>query len=86
MEKTEDVVSIGDVVPVKILSVDPEAQRMSLSIRQAKPKEKKPEQEKERPPKKKENVEHNGSYTEDEEGGITIGDLIDKDIFDNIEE
>jgi ribosomal protein S1 len=86
VEKTEDVVSIGDVVPVKILSVDPEAQRMSLSIRQAKPKEKKQEQEKERPPKKKENVEQNGSYTEDEEGGITIGDLIDKDIFDNMEE
>lgn len=35
VEKTEDVVSPGDVIPVKVLSVDGRAQRMSLSLRQA---------------------------------------------------
>ncbi|MDR7402948.1 MAG: 30S ribosomal protein S1, partial [Armatimonadota bacterium] len=35
VEKTEDVVSPGDVIPVKVLSVDGHAQRMSLSLRQA---------------------------------------------------
>lgn len=86
VEKTEDVVSVGDVIPVKILSVDPEAQRMSLSLRQAKAKENKPEEkvEKEKPAKKKEHVERT-SYIE-EEHGFTFGELIDKDIFENLEE
>ncbi|HBT20517.1 MAG TPA: bifunctional 4-hydroxy-3-methylbut-2-enyl diphosphate reductase/30S ribosomal protein S1 [Peptococcaceae bacterium] len=35
VEKTEDVVSVGDKIPVKVLSVDSKAQRMSLSRRQA---------------------------------------------------
>lgn len=35
VEKPEDVVAVGDMVPVKVLGVDQEAQRMSLSIRQA---------------------------------------------------
>lgn len=35
VEKPEDVVSVGDIVAVKVLGVDQEAQRMSLSIRQA---------------------------------------------------
>ena len=33
VEKTEDVVKPGDVVDVKVLAVDPEAKRMSLSIK-----------------------------------------------------
>lgn len=33
VEKTEDVVKPGDVVEVKVISVDPEAKRMSLSIK-----------------------------------------------------
>ncbi|MBR5430235.1 MAG: bifunctional 4-hydroxy-3-methylbut-2-enyl diphosphate reductase/30S ribosomal protein S1 [Firmicutes bacterium] len=33
VEKTEDVVKPGDVVNVKVLAVDPEAKRMSLSIK-----------------------------------------------------
>ncbi len=33
VEKTEDVVKPGDIVNVKVLSVDPEAKRMSLSIK-----------------------------------------------------
>lgn len=100
VEKTEDVVSIGEMVPVKILSVDPVAQRMSLSIRQTKEKEK-PEDERpkerqdrperperqerrERPARKREPVGPT-SYTEDD-AGFTLGDLIDKDIFDSFEE
>ncbi|KKM08812.1 hypothetical protein SY88_22155 [Clostridiales bacterium PH28_bin88] len=38
--KTEEVVSVGDVIPVKVLSVDQEAQRMSLSLREAQGTEK----------------------------------------------
>lgn len=33
--KTEDVVSVGQVIPVKVLAVDQENQRMSLSLREA---------------------------------------------------
>lgn len=35
VDKPEDVVSVGDIVPVKVLGVDQQAQRMSLSLRQA---------------------------------------------------
>ena len=85
VEKTEDVVSVGDIIQVKVLSVDPVAQRMSLSIRQTKETEKKHEEkERERPAKKKEFVDQH-SYTE-EDSGITIGDLINRDIFEGMEE
>ncbi|MEG1537866.1 MAG: 30S ribosomal protein S1 [Clostridiales bacterium] len=39
VEKTEDVVKPGDMVQVKVLSVDPEAKRMSLSIKATLPKD-----------------------------------------------
>ncbi|MBQ6808009.1 MAG: bifunctional 4-hydroxy-3-methylbut-2-enyl diphosphate reductase/30S ribosomal protein S1 [Firmicutes bacterium] len=39
VEKTEDVVKPGDVVEVKVISVDPEAKRMSLSIKATQPEE-----------------------------------------------
>jgi len=42
VEKTEDVVNPGDIVEVKVLSVDPEAKRMSLSIKAALPNEEEP--------------------------------------------
>lgn len=35
VDKPEDVVSVGETIPVKVLGVDQEAQRMSLSLRQA---------------------------------------------------
>ena len=35
IEKVEDAVNVGDVIRVKILSVDTEAKRISLSIREA---------------------------------------------------
>ncbi len=38
VEKTEDVVKPGQIVEVKVLSVDPEAKRISLSIKGATPK------------------------------------------------
>jgi len=39
VEKTEDVVKPGDLVEVKVISVDPEAKRMSLSIKATLPSE-----------------------------------------------
>jgi len=39
VEKTEDVVKPGDVVDVKVISIDPEAKRMSLSIKATLPQE-----------------------------------------------
>lgn len=39
VEKTEDVVKPGDIVNVKVLAIDPEAKRMSLSIKAALPEE-----------------------------------------------
>ncbi|MDO4732161.1 MAG: bifunctional 4-hydroxy-3-methylbut-2-enyl diphosphate reductase/30S ribosomal protein S1 [Bacillota bacterium] len=39
VEKTEDVVKPGDMVEVKVISVDPEAKRMSLSIKATQPEE-----------------------------------------------
>lgn len=89
VEKTEDVVSVGDVIPVKILSVDPEAQRMSLSLRQTKEKEKAPEREpekvfEEKPKKKKEAPPENNNYSDDD-SGIKIGDLVG-DLFSNLED
>ena len=37
--KAEDIVKPGDIVKVKVLSVDPEAKRMSLSIKAALPED-----------------------------------------------
>lgn len=69
VEKTEDVVAIGDEVEVKVLSVDTEAQRMSLSIKEAKPKKQAP------PKKKEEKKEEYITSTNSSESGVTIGDL-----------
>ena len=37
--KAEDIVKPGDIVQVKVLSVDPDAKRMSLSIKAALPED-----------------------------------------------
>lgn len=66
VEKTEDVLSVGDEVEVKVLKVDTDAQRMSLSIKEAKPKVS-------APVKKKEEKEE--YVTGSNDGGFTIGDL-----------
>ena len=79
VEKTEDVVSVGDELQVKVLSVDPQAQRMSLSLRQAKEKEKKKEPKQ---PKKTEPAQETEYKNEEDSGGIKIGDLVG-DIFNN---
>ena len=39
VEKTEDVVKPGDIVQVKVISVDPESKRMSLSIKATLPED-----------------------------------------------
>ncbi len=70
VEKTEDVVSVGDIIPVKVLGVDQEAQRMSLSLRQAihdkgKSKPQQPEKHQESP----------------DDSGVKLGDLFGE-LFD----
>jgi len=65
--KTEDVVKAGDQVEVKVISVDPDAKRIGLSLRELEPK---PEPKKE--PKKQEKVEEQPA---DEELRTTIGDM-----------
>lgn len=72
--KTEDVVSAGDEVEAKIISLDPEAKRIGLSIRELEPK---PEVKKE--VKKPEKVEEK---PEDEELTTTLGDMF-SDLFKN---
>lgn len=72
VEKTEDVVSVGDEIEVKVLGVDSEAQRMSLSLKEAKAKEapKKEKKKEQRQPKVEEQED-----TELPESGVKLGDL-----------
>ena len=72
--KTEDVVSAGNEVEAKIISLDPEAKRIGLSIRELEPK---PEVKKE--VKNPEKVEEK---PEDEELTTTLGDMFG-DLFKN---
>ncbi|MDN5347644.1 MAG: small subunit ribosomal protein ispH, lytB [Clostridia bacterium] len=68
VEKPEEVVSVGDIIPVKVLSVDQEAQRMSLSLRQALRAKARSNSSREAE-RKAENINpHN-------DGGVTIGEL-----------
>ncbi|WXJ87355.1 4-hydroxy-3-methylbut-2-enyl diphosphate reductase [Moorella humiferrea] len=64
VEKPEDVVKVGDVIPVKVLGVDQEAQRMSLSLRQAL-----------RDRAKKQPKQAEKSPEPQEESGVKLGDL-----------
>jgi 4-hydroxy-3-methylbut-2-enyl diphosphate reductase len=51
IEKVEDVLKIGDVVKPKVISVDPETKKISLSIRATIPREEKTEQYEQREPR-----------------------------------
>lgn len=62
VEKTEDVVSVGDIIPVKVLSVDQAAHRMSLSLKEAR------KAERPQPPKQE-------TVKEEENSGVKLGDL-----------
>jgi 4-hydroxy-3-methylbut-2-enyl diphosphate reductase len=64
VEKPEDVVNVGEVIPVKILGVDQEAQRMSLSLRQAL-----------RDRAKKQSKQVDKTQENQEESGVKLGDL-----------
>lgn len=64
VEKVEDVVSIGDVVKVKVLSVDEEAKKISLSIKQAEEAKKEEASKKIAKP-----------YQTSEPSGLTLGDV-----------
>ncbi len=67
--KPEDVVSVGEVIPVKILSVDDKAQRMSLSLREARGKNTGEQDEKD---KEKETQPEDNKAAET---GVKLGDL-----------
>jgi len=73
VERPEEVVSIGQTIPVKVLKVDQEAQRMSLSLRQAL-----------REKRRQENPRPGGRRQEEGGGetgtGVKLGDLFG-DIF-----
>lgn len=71
----QEVVKPGDEVEVKVLSVDPEAKRVSLSIKQAKPEPKKEAPKPQAPTPSP--VEEPGN------NGYTIGDMVG-DIFESL--
>lgn len=72
VEKASDAVQPGQVVPVKILSIDPQAKRISLSIREALPKKPEPPREKHA---RQEQVPVQG---QDQEDRVTLGDMFGK--------
>lgn len=73
VEKPEDVVKVGDIIPVKVLAVDQLAQRMSLSLKEADP---------ERGRKTLREDYRDDAYEETSSSGnsgnVTIGDLVGK--------
>ena len=71
VKQTTDVVQQGDVVKVKILDLNPEAKRISLSMREANPRPK-------REPQPKVQQETTGGT------GLTLGDVFG-DLFDEME-
>ncbi|MFZ5651107.1 MAG: bifunctional 4-hydroxy-3-methylbut-2-enyl diphosphate reductase/30S ribosomal protein S1 [Bacillota bacterium] len=72
IEKTDEVVSEGEEVNVKVLSVDPEEKRIRLSIREV---------QKSREPRPPRGPEAKKAEETDEGGNLTIGDLVGN-IFD----
>jgi len=74
---------------VKVLSVDPEAQRMSLSLRQARRAKEKENKKQNRPAVKEKGNESAGHENQEEEStgigkiGDLVGDVLNKNIFDN---
>lgn len=81
IEKVEDVLHIGDIVDVKILDVNPEEKRISLSIRETLPAEEEAQPELDYTPA----VNENGAvYSTGEDMDVTnsIGDMIDIEQFD----
>ncbi|MBM7544676.1 small subunit ribosomal protein S1 [Weissella beninensis] len=79
VESPAEVLKSGETVKVKVLSVDPAAQRLSLSIKAL---EERPASEK-KEDKQTDNKQASSSeiknYTADEEEGFTIGDILGDD-------
>nr|WP_122013559.1 bifunctional 4-hydroxy-3-methylbut-2-enyl diphosphate reductase/30S ribosomal protein S1 [Maliibacterium massiliense] len=85
IEKVEDVLKVGDVVPIMILEVNPENKRISLSIKATQPKEEGEDAAmddapaKDRParssaPRRQRGDREPTSYSED--SSVTLGDLM----------
>ncbi|MBO8168337.1 MAG: bifunctional 4-hydroxy-3-methylbut-2-enyl diphosphate reductase/30S ribosomal protein S1 [Thermoanaerobacteraceae bacterium] len=77
VEKTEDAVKPGDKVQVKVLGVDEEAQRMSLSIKETQPRPKR------QAPKSK--PREAAVPKVQEEIGIKLAEILDEDIRKKLE-
>ena len=77
--KAEDVVKPGDEVEVKIISLDPEARRIGLSIRELEPKPEAPSRPAAKSGKQNKKVEET---TVTEELTTTLGDVFG-DLFKN---
>jgi len=73
VEKPEDIVSVGQEIEAKVLEVDIENKRMSLSIKEAITK----------PKKEKKDPVKSFNQTQDEPSAVTIGDVVGN-IFDEI--
>lgn len=88
VEKPEDVVSEGDEINVKVLSVDPEEKRIRLSIREANRNDKKERQKIEKE-KTKEKVVQEQPVMETEEdtgGGVSLAEVMPKELTDMLEQ
>lgn len=69
-----EVLSVGDKIQVKVLSVSPEEQRLSLSMKAL---EEKPERTQDQP-----KPQQSSASTEEEDTGFTFGDLIGDQLAD----
>ncbi|MDD3242662.1 MAG: bifunctional 4-hydroxy-3-methylbut-2-enyl diphosphate reductase/30S ribosomal protein S1 [Eubacteriales bacterium] len=81
IEKVEDALKIGDVVDVRVLDVNPDEKRISLSIRDTLPKEETEQPELDYTPA----VNENGAiYSTSEAMDVTnsIGDMVDLEQFE----
>ncbi|EHR34465.1 ribosomal protein S1 [Helcococcus kunzii ATCC 51366] len=83
VEKPSDVLNVGDKMEVKILEIDEENQRISLSKRalmepKQTEKENKVNSEKKQAPRKNNNVKNTPKVEEENTFGSNIGDLLDE--------
>ncbi|WP_395389441.1 30S ribosomal protein S1 [Fructilactobacillus frigidiflavus] len=82
IDKPSDVLKSGEKIQVKVLSVDPEEHRLALSMKAL---EEAPKEENKKAPKK--NVDDNSTTNApEEESGFTLGDILGKDIDNDLEE
>ena len=67
VQDINDHITVGDIVKVKILSIDEESHKIALSIRDALPREERPHRERSDKPFRKPNQTHNKPFNSSEE-------------------